>query len=678
LGEPQNTFSDKTSRALIINECSPPVIESDFIDFFARSLYFSAYILQCKISVRFPNSQGKKLSTESTDIVENIIELLPDQAEQVLILQKETLESVALGHNYQLILDQLCKGAEALVPNSLASVMLFNEDKSSLIVKSAPSMPIAAKEQLTGLVPGETAGSCGTAVYNNEPQFVCNTVIDPRWATFSQYIKDFFIGACWSMPIRSLNGNSIGSFALSSYEERIPSDFHKHLLATSSSLASIVLNRHDEQTDLEFAAHHDALTNLPNRTLFSLRLNHAIDVAKRKDKILALLFMDLDNFKVINDTQGHEVGDQILKVAAQTMKNCVRETDTLARLGGDEFVLLVDDIDDEVELRHVADKILSAFESPVEINDRLYTLTTSIGISVYPNDGDSADMLLQTSDTAMYEAKAQGRNTYVYYKPELTTLVHERVKLESELRTAIINKDLVVYYQPIYSMGKNEIVAVEALVRWQHAEKGLIPPDDFIYLAEETGLINDLGKYVVKTACQQCLRWWLDDLKEFTLSVNISAKQVEVGYSNVLIEALKEINFPFSNLELEVTESLVMQSSKTVLAELEKIREVGINISMDDFGIGHSSLSQLKTLPIVKLKIDKSFVLNIPDDQDDMVIAKTIIAMGHSLGLVVVAEGVETEEQKQFLQSEKCDLLQGYYFSRPVPADEFEKLLRDL
>ena len=445
----------------------------------------------------------------------------------------------------------------------------------------------------------------------------------------------------------------------------------------SRSLRYAIERKRTEQK-MSYLAQYDVLTNLPNRTLFSLRLNQAINIAKRNNKKLALLFMDLDNFKVINDTQGHEVGDQVLKVAAKTMKDCVRETDTLARLGGDEFVLLVDDVDDEVELRHVADKFLSAFEFPIEISGRIYTLTTSIGISVYPNDGESADMLLQTSDTAMYEAKARGRNAYVYYKPELTTLVHERVKLESELRTAIINEDLVVYYQPIYSMGENEIVAVEALVRWQHAEKGLIPPDDFIYLAEETGLINELGKYVVKTASQQCMKWWLDGLKEFTLSVNISAKQLEVGYSNVLIEALKELNFPFRKIELEVTESLVMPSNKTVLAELETIREVGINISMDDFGIGYSSLSQLKTLPISKLKIDKSFVMNIPNDRDDMVIAKTIIAMGHSLGLVVVAEGVETEEQKQFLQSEKCDLLQGYYFSRPMPADELEKMLREL
>jgi len=218
-------------------------------------------------------------------------------------------------------------------------------------------------------------------------------------------------------------------------------------------------------------------------------------------------------------------------------------------------------------------------------------------------------------------------------------------------------------------------VSIEALVRWQHAEKGLIPPDDFISLAEETGLINDLGDYVVKTAAQQCTKWWRDGLKDFTLSVNISVKQLKIGFSNDLVEILKEINFPLSKLELEVTESLVMQSNIPVLAELEEIRKVGINISMDDFGMGYSSLSQLKTLPISKLKIDKSFVMNIPHDQNDMVIAKTIIAMGHSLGLVVVAEGVETEEQKQFLQSENCDLLQGYYFSRPVPANELAKML---
>ena len=616
------------------------------------------------------------MQSTTLDSLNNQGEFTADQVGQILEMQRSVLEFVALGKDPQKTLDYLCKTAELLLPGSVASIMLFNAEKTALVVQAAPSIPQEAVDRLNGLVPGENAGTCGTAVYMNTPQYVCNTLTDKRWQNLTQFAKDYSMGACWSVPIRNEKNEAFGSFALSSFEMREPGGFHKHSIATAAILASIVLKRQAEQKQLEHAAHHDSLTGLPNRSFLRLRLEHAIDQAKRNNTIIALLFIDLDDFKVINDIRGHNVGDQVLQIIAKSMHACSRSSDTLARIGGDEFVLIVENFQDKQDIHLIVNKYLAAVACPIIVGGAEYSLSASMGISFFPGDGESATILIQNADTAMYAAKAAGRNTYVCYEQELTHKIQQRVELETELRASIKQNDFVVYYQPIFCSQKNTLQSMEALVRWQHPEKGLVPPDVFIPLAEETGLIKELGLQIIKMACQQCVYWWNDGLPRFTLAVNVSVNQLCDGFVDSLSNLLSDIDFPVTQLELEVTETLIMRPDSVATTEIEKMRELGVSISLDDFGTGQSSLSHLKNLPISKLKIDRSFVMEIPHNKNDMAIAKTIIAMGKSLGLTVVAEGVETEEQKQFLSSEGCDLLQGYYFSRPIPASEMYALLK--
>ncbi len=602
-------------------------------------------------------------------------ELPREQAEQLIHLQKDILEAVALGHDRETILDDICRSAETMLPESVGSIMLYDESRTHLVVRSAPNVPEAAIQQLNGLVPGECSGSCGTAVYQDKPVFVKNTLTDHRWADFHQYAIDFDIGACWSMPIRTEGGEIIGSFALSIFRECEPDAFHKHLLETSAALASIVIRRQQEETLLHAAAYQDTLTGLPNRYLFMQQLDHAIESARRNDTQLALLFIDLDQFKNINDTQGHETGDRILQTVASTMARRVRKMDLLARFGGDEFVILLEDIGDTEEVSHVTAKLIDAFNTPITIRQRDYSLTTSIGISLFPRDAGDRDTLLRRADTAMYEAKKRGRNQCFFYQAELGTRVDQHVAMEAALRQAITQRQFILHYQPIYRADDGGLDSVEALVRWQRPGFGTVAPDDFIWLAEDTGLIKPIGEQILFDACRQCSEWWQSGLPHFQLAVNISARQLDGLFFDQVQQVLARTGFPAGQLEIEVTESTLMDPRGEAVEELLRLRELGIGVAMDDFGTGHSSLAQLKHLPISKLKIDRSFVRDIPEDPSDAIIARTIIAMGNSLGLKVVAEGVESRAQEAFLKAEHCDLLQGYLFDRPMSASELEILL---
>lgn len=599
-----------------------------------------------------------------------------EQAEQLLRFQREIMETVALGQDTQLTLNELCKAVEAMVPNSIASIMLFNEDRTHLEVRAAPSVPDEAVQALNGLIPGPYAGSCGAAIYHNEPQFVSNTLTDRRWDDMQQLVTDFDIHACWSMPIRLTSKQPIGTFAISSFAERPPNMLQQRLLETSAHIAGIILRREQAEERLWHVAHHDSLTGLPNRMLLNLRLDHAIQQAARKHSQMALLFLDLDHFKTVNDTLGHRTGDELLKQATSRIQGCVREGDTLARLGGDEFVLMLENLSDSMSARHVADKILDSLSKPFRLKQHDYVTTASIGISIFPEDGKDVTTLLQSADTAMYQAKAQGRNCYHYYKPEFTEHVQARVAMETDLRAALESQEFDIHYQPQYDIHGKEIKVVEALLRWHHPEKGSIPPDNFIPVAEETGLISDIGCQVVRMACKQCVEWWSNGIPGFNLAINLSPRQLQPGCAKKLVDLLKETGFPRNRLELEVTESMILERGTQAIEELDRIKQMGINIVMDDFGTGHSSLAQLKTLPISKLKIDKSFILDIPHDANDETITRTIIAMGHNLGLKVVAEGVETQAQMDFLKKEQCDFLQGYLLATPVSADQFIKYLQ--
>ena len=605
------------------------------------------------------------------------VPITSDQLEFLLQMQLEIMEKIAVSQGHQQILDDLCQTAEAMLPNAVASIMLFAPSGDCLQVRAAPNISKDGIMALNGLVPGERAGSCGTAVYNNKPQFVYDTMSDPRWSAsaFQQFAQKFGINACWSMPIRSKNNKAIGSFALSSMEKRQPHAFHKKLLEICAHIAGIVLQREATEQELWNLAHHDPLTELANRNLFNIRLDHAIEKAKRTQGIIAILYIDLDNFKDINDTLGHEAGDKALKEVSFRIAANIREEDTLSRVGGDEFTLMIESHRDTLKLNCITEKVQKSLAQPIVLGQNQFYITASIGISLYPDDGLTAGNLLQNADIAMYEAKRQGRGRCVYYENELTESLIKRLELKSEIKHGIEEREFVLHYQPQFSCKSNKLVGAEVLVRWQHPTKGLIPPLEFIPIAEDAGLIVELGCMVAYTASHQCVSWWAEGLPEFTLSINLSANEIEPYCSNKITEILEETKIPIERLEMEVTESLIMSRKEIAFNELTKMKDQGLSIAMDDFGTGHSSLSQLKNLPLTKLKIDKSFVSDLPKNQNDAAIVRTIIAMAKTLGLRVVAEGVETQAQKDFLIREGCDGMQGFFLGKPVDADVFRTKL---
>jgi diguanylate cyclase (GGDEF)-like protein/PAS domain S-box-containing protein len=436
--------------------------------------------------------------------------------------------------------------------------------------------------------------------------------------------------------------------------------------------------KHSEEK-LHHMAHHDLLTGLPNRRLFRDRLEHAIQRADRSGVKLAVLFLDLDRFKDVNDSLGHTVGDALLRQVANRLKAVMRRDDTLARLGGDEFTVLMEGLQRGKDASNVAEKLVHVLSEPFPVQRHELFVGASIGISIYPQDAQSAESLLRNADAAMYRAKEAGRNTYWFYSEEMTIAALERVLLEAQLRRAIEHEELVLHYQPQVDLISGDFVGIEAFVRWIHPEKGLIPPTRFIRIAEQTGLIVPLGEWVLRTACSQA-KAWLDAGIDFgSISVNVSAAQVLRGTLRDSVERiLTETGLPPGRLALEVSESFIMQQPTRSIEHFIAIRELGVMMAIDDFGTGHSSLSYLKRLPIDKLKIDRSFIQDLPNDTNDAVIARAVIALGHSLQFKVIAEGVETEGQRDFLRGEGCDEAQGFLYSRPMDAKATERMLRDL
>ena len=431
-----------------------------------------------------------------------------------------------------------------------------------------------------------------------------------------------------------------------------------------------------QQVNLHHQAHHDTLTKLPNRALFHDRLEQVILNAKRNNTEFALLFIDLDQFKTINDTLGHNIGDEVLIEAANRLQQCVREEDTIARLGGDEFTVILKDITKE-NVAKVAEKIVTIMRKTITIQSHALYISSSIGISMYPKDATDSSSLIKYADTAMYKAKDEGRDNFQYYQKSMTKFAFERVVMDASLRVAIKEKQFVVYYQPQLDLHTDKIVGMEALVRWIHPVMGLRPPGKFIPLAEESGLIIEIDKLVMREAMQQFSLWYQDDLNPGVLSLNLAMKQLnEDDFIDTLFNTMQEFHFQAKWLELEVTEGQVMHDPTLSIKKLQQISAMGIKIAIDDFGTGYSSLSYLKKLPLDKLKIDQSFVRDIPQDEEDIAITKAIIALGKSLKFTLIAEGVETQEQKDFMIENGCDLMQGYFFSKPIPALEIENLLK--
>ncbi|MGA7983224.1 MAG: EAL domain-containing protein [Chromatiaceae bacterium] len=435
----------------------------------------------------------------------------------------------------------------------------------------------------------------------------------------------------------------------------------------------------------------DGLTGLPNRTLFKDRLFRAIALAERHGRRLALLFLDLDNFKRINDTLGHTVGDELLQATAKRLVMALRESDSIshgdgpdpiqntARLGGDEFTVLLPEVKRSEDAAVVAERIRHVLSLPLTLAEHEIVITPSIGIAVYPEDGEGPDVLLKNADGAMYVAKRHGKNTYCFFDGSLNELALRRLKMESLLRNAVERGELDLHYQPQLDLDAGCVCAVEALIRWNSPIFGSVPPVEFIPFAEDTGLIVPIGEWVLRTACAQAKEWQQAGIHLERVAVNISPLQfIQHGFTKLVAQVLKETGLEPSVLELEVTESLLMSDPDGAVTALGQLKELGVQLAIDDFGTGYSSLSRLKQFPINRLKIDRTFVRDVPQNQDDVAIAMAVIAMAKSMDLRVVAEGVENKEQKQFLQDKHCDEVQGYYLSRPLPAASMGAVLRDL
>ncbi len=446
-----------------------------------------------------------------------------------------------------------------------------------------------------------------------------------------------------------------------------------------AQLEDKVIERTTELEELaskfEHQAYHDGLTGLANRNTFDIRLRSAISQNKRYGGQLAVLFLDLDHFKMVNDTLGHAIGDKLLIEVSNRLSKCLRSSDTLARLGGDEFALLLPDIQPNITA-DVASKLIDAINDPMIIDGYNLHLTTSIGISTFPKDGDNAEVMLKNADTAMYRSKDQGRNRFTFFASEMNARAERRLMLESKLRKAIAEHSFELYYQPKCDVESLALVGVEALVRWYDKDEGFIDTSEFIDLAEECGLVNTIDKWVLEHACQEILSIYDNKCPEIFLSVNYSPSHF--FHNNVTEEVasiLKKTGFPGDRLELEITENLVGPAINDVSSQLAGIRALGIEISIDDFGTAYSSLSRLKQLPLNTLKIDRSFIRDLGLDKDDETIVRTIITMAHNLNLKVVAEGVETEAQYQFVKQHHCDIVQGYLFGKPMPLKDIEQLI---
>jgi diguanylate cyclase (GGDEF)-like protein/PAS domain S-box-containing protein len=441
-------------------------------------------------------------------------------------------------------------------------------------------------------------------------------------------------------------------------------------------VARDISERKKSERKIHHLAHHDVLTGLGNRLLFKERLEHAIFKSHRTGKVLAVLFVDLDRFKSINDTAGHEAGDQVLRECAQRLRNCLRESDTIARAGGDEFLILIDSFTEPLNVPAVVEKILRAVRQPFHVEEKVYEIDASIGVSVCPDDGDSVEMLIRHADTAMYRAKKEGDSHYRYYLPSMTQQSIDRYAIESALRHALERGEMELYFQPKFSLSSRSVCGAEALIRWHHPTEGLLLPERFVPVAEDMGVIADIGLWAIREVCRHTREWRQQGMRDVRIAVNLAYSQfADKAFFSKTERLLQDFGVDPGALELEITETMVMQHAERLMSTLHQLKRLGIHLSIDDFGTGYSSLAYLKRLPVDSVKVDRSFIKDLPGDNEDAAITHAVLALVHSLNRSVIAEGVETRAQLDFLIDNGCDEVQGYYFSPALPEKEFREFM---
>ena len=593
------------------------------------------------------------------------------QAEQeaIHLLQRDMLEAVAVGTSLEDVLEVLCRRVEALAPELICTVLLVDSD-GRVHPQAGPSMPDAYNAAIDGEQIGPKAGSCGTAAFRGEPVEVTDIANDPLWDDYRALVLPLGLAACWSSPIKGRDERVVGTFAIYYRECRSASDFHRAMVDACVHLCSIAIENDKARWTIHSLAFYDQLTGLPNRTLLKDRAGVALAGAVRNGEHLTVMFADVDRFKTINESLGHTIGDRFLQEVAKRVRAAVQAADTVCRFGGDEFVLLLPRVDG-AHAADIAERLRMVLREPIKINGVVLSANASIGISVFPDDASDFDGLLKNAEVAMYQAKTAGRDCFRFFKSEMDEAARQRLQLESAIRGALVNGEFVVHYQPLVDLRSGALHGVEALVRWNHPQYGQVPPEQFIPLAEESGIIADIDAWVLEEACRQVVAWDRMGVAVPLVAVNVSVKEFQGDLVLRRVEsALERYSLPGDRLVLEITESLMMMHVDRTQKSFSELRALGVRISVDDFGTGYSSLSYLKRFPVTELKLDRTFVNDLEHDRGDQALSTAVIRIGQSLGLTVIAEGVETAAQLDFLRSEQCHVAQGFYFSEALPGAE--------
>lgn len=701
----------------LIHVRQPIVIKNLATDWRGGSAWLKRYDVVSGLSLTIPGHEQplgligvystypRSFSTQDIQFVQAITHILAaaitrKRTEELLRTQSQILEHISLGIPLQTILDDLCLLLEKQASGAFCSILLLDRASGRLRSGAGPSLSPDYAAGVDGLVIGESAGSCGTAAHRGEAVFVSDIATDPLWVSFREFALCHQIRSCWSHPLVSKTGEILGTFALSHSVPCSPTSYHLQILKTAAHLASIAIERQQSEEQLRQHAFYDALTDLPNRALFMQRLRQALSRLQQHERSerrsnsmpkFAVLFLDLDNFKLVNDSLGHQVGDRLLIAIAQRLKPLLRSTDTFARLGGDEFAILLEGLEETSQPQRVAHRIQQALSSPLTLNDHEVFISVSIGIALSCSSYTQPEEVLRDADIAMYRAKSSGeRLRYAVFDSVMHTDAVARLCLETDLRRTAealpgfcvstsaalpLECQFQLHYQPIVSLATGSVTGFEALLRWVHPTQGIISPSRFIPIAEETGLIGTIGGWVLQQACEQLRCWQVDfDRPTLVISVNVSSQQFLQADFVVQVErVLERHSIPASCLKLEITESVLMETAPSTTIQLQQLKEMGVQLSLDDFGTGYSCLSCLQDFPLSTLKVDRSFISRIGEGQDQLV--QTIITLAHNLGMNAVAEGVETPGQLAQLQALNCEFGQGYLFGKPMTLQAATALL---
>ena len=608
--------------------------------------------------------------------VDNTVIVLTDITRFKLheVLQDKVVGALLKEESLENVLALMCQEIERIAPEVIVSILSVDPN-GILHPLASPGLPVEYSRAIEGLAIGPIAGSCGTAAHRGKPVLVTDINNDPLWADYKELAAKAGLRACWSIPVRNSCGRVAATFALYFRECRGPDTLHAHLVTAGTHLCMLALEREEARQAIRRMAYYDGLTGLPNRNLLLAKAQRTIAEVAREQAELAVLFVDLDRFKQVNDALGHAAGDELLQVMAQRLSSVLRESDIVGRLSGDEFVLVLPRRN-ATQVTRFLERLKRVLSFPAPIAGTSVVLSASIGISLFPGDGQDMESLLQCADIAMYQAKRAERGSFSFFLEEMNRIAQSRLILETALRMALAGEGLELVYQPQINLHSGTLVGVEALARWDHPTLGIISPERFIPLAEECGLINELSQWVLQTACGQLAQWREQGLTVPSLSINLSP----INFHNLNLAAqitqqLQRYELQAADLCVEVTEGVLLSNSPGTEQTLKELHALGVRLAIDDFGTGYSSLGYLRHLPISELKLDKSFVDDLECDASCRALSESVIGIGRGLSLLVVAEGIEHAAQRDILKAQGYEVGQGYFFSVPLPAGAFRQWL---